>query len=511
MWMWVIKRVPNQRWSTNWTRHGRPPFQSSSIADVQLPASLQASGAPSQLNPAQLGVRHKPLGLLSFFEPLEALSVVAYCLLKALAMRLSACCCMWAPCDERSGTESCSFWHGLPEDSQLLSRPVHCFSLARGAARQRRASRRRIGQELPIASVDEDEGAKKHDVPVHGLHWSPSSGCQEKSRTKWLPNPSPHAGTVATRLQVLNLTAPVAESLVPIQCDQKPLQDAEQMQLSRLLAVPPMPSVAAEDARVVHPEVTGTVGDRDTDGVAFATGAIATAALPDALALALRWGRCLWNFLGGGCSSGPWWFLCSWRLCLWGGPLGLRFRRSRRPCHSPHRWSHPRLALCAAICNRMLFAPSANSRRRTLFAPSASSHRRASFALSTRMTSSQIRSPLAPCSVRRRPFILNVRSIWNPHPAPRTWLSEPRRWLWRRTWPSLRRVPGESSWWRKVNGAAKTTIIWRYLRGPPRVSPRAPGCLGRDLEPSRLPLIQSRTARRPWKSRKRERTGLQGP
>ena len=62
----------------------------------------------------------------------------------------------------------------------------------------------------------------------------------------------------------------------------------EQMQLSRLLAVPPMPSVAAEDARVVHPEVTGTVGDRDTDGVAFATGAIATAALPDALALALR-------------------------------------------------------------------------------------------------------------------------------------------------------------------------------------------------------------------------------
>ena len=63
-------------------------------------------------------------------------------------------------------------------------------------------------------------------------------------------------------------------------------------------------------------------------------------------------------------------------------PLGedLRFRRSRRFYHSPHRRSHPSLALCAAIWAGCSWCPEISLRA------SAGSHRRVSFALSAQMS-----------------------------------------------------------------------------------------------------------------------------
>ena len=61
-----------------------PPSRNSSTADVQLPASLQASGAPSRPyypDPAQLDERHRPPGPPLPSEPLGVLVVNACCLL----------------------------------------------------------------------------------------------------------------------------------------------------------------------------------------------------------------------------------------------------------------------------------------------------------------------------------------------------------------------------------------------------------------------------------------------
>ena len=102
---------------------------------------------------------------------------------------------------------------GLVVNKDRHPSPVHFFSLARGAAHQRRASRRRIGQELPIASVDEDEGAKKLMFQCTCSTDHLPLGVRRRAERNYCQIPLP---TLAQSQNVYkccwNLTTPVAET-----------------------------------------------------------------------------------------------------------------------------------------------------------------------------------------------------------------------------------------------------------------------------------------------------------